>query len=267
MKFIIYCCCSVTKWCQLFVTPWTAAYQAFLSITNSWSLLKLMSIELVMPSNHLIFCHPLLLLPSIFLSIRVFSTELAVCIRWPKDWHISFSTSTSNEYSGLISFRADLFDLLALHYCLIQNSGGSGSSLMPHKVDFYPCCFPPTKPHIQRPPHDSHWPRGHLHTKDREGGSSHLPGFLSKASVHIPSCPLASTGSQAHDLATERVGNECLVFSGSMMRSDHHQQEEGAEEGLLNKQPRVLGTQTKDSVEHRCRILRGVHTHFIEKVI
>ena len=131
------------------MTPWTAAYQAFLSITNSWSLLKLMSIELVMPSNHLIFCHPLLLLPSIFLSIRVFSTELAVCIRWPKDWHISFSTSSSNEYSGLISFRADLFDLLALHYYLTQNSGGSGSSLMPHKVDFYPCCPPIKPPHSE----------------------------------------------------------------------------------------------------------------------
>ena len=131
------------------MTPWTAAYQAFLSITNSWSLLKLMSIELVMPSNHLIFCHPLLLLPSIFLSIRVFSTELAVCIRWPKDWHISFSTSPSNEYSGLISFRADLFDLLALHYYLTQNSGGSGSSLMPHKVDFNPCCPPIKPPHSE----------------------------------------------------------------------------------------------------------------------
>ena len=161
MKFIIYCCCSVTKWCQLFVTPWTAAYQAFLSITNSWSLLKLMSIELVMPSNHLIFCHPLLLLPSIFLRIRVFSTELAVCIRWPKDWHISFSTSTSNEYSGLISFRADLFDLLALHYCLIQNSGGSGSSLMPHKVDFYPCC----------PPHKTPTFRGHHMTATGPGAT------------------------------------------------------------------------------------------------
>ena len=121
--------------------------------------------------------------------------------------------------------------------------------------------------HIQRPSHDSHWLRGHLHTKHREGGSSHLPGFLSKASVHVPSCSLASTGSQAHDLAAERVVNECLVFSGSMMRSGHHQQEEGAEDGLLNKQPTVSGTQTKDSVEHRCQIPGGVHTHFTEKVI
>ena len=158
-----------------------------------------------MSSNHLIFYH-LLLLPSTFPSIRVFSTELAVCIRWSKDWNISFSTSPSNEYSGLISFRTDWFDLLALHYYLTQNSGASGSSLMPHKVDIYPCC--PPNPHIRGSPHDSHRPRGHLHTKDREGGSSHLPGFLSKASAYIPSFPLASVGSQAHDLAAERVGNE-----------------------------------------------------------
>ena len=87
---------------QLFAIPWTVALQASLSITNSWSLLKLMSIEWVMPSNHLILCHPLLLLPSIFPSIRVFSNESALHIRWPKYW--SFSISTSNEYSGLISF-------------------------------------------------------------------------------------------------------------------------------------------------------------------
>ena len=91
----------------LFVTPWTAAHQASLSITNSWSLLKLMSIESVMPSNHLILCHPLLLLPSIFPSIRVFSNESALCIRWPKYWSSSFNISPSNEYSGLISFRMD----------------------------------------------------------------------------------------------------------------------------------------------------------------
>ena len=87
--------------------PWTAAHQASLSITSSWSLLKLMSIELVMPSNHLILCHPLLLLPAIFPSIRVFSNESALCIRWPKYWSISFSISPSNENSGLISFRID----------------------------------------------------------------------------------------------------------------------------------------------------------------
>ena len=87
------------------MTPWTAAHQASLSITNSRSLLKLMSIKSVMSSNHLILCHPLLLLPSIFPSIRVFSYESVLCIRWPKDWRFSFSISSSNEYSGLISFR------------------------------------------------------------------------------------------------------------------------------------------------------------------
>ena len=97
---------------RLFVTPWTTAFQAYLSITNSWSLLKLMSIELVMPSNHLILCRPLLLLPSIFPSVRVFSNESVFCIRWPKYWSFSFSISPSNEYSGLISFRMHWLDLL-----------------------------------------------------------------------------------------------------------------------------------------------------------
>ena len=97
---------------QLFVTPWTAAYQAsLLYITNSQSLLKLMSIESGMPSNHLILCPSLLLLPSIFPSIRVFSNESALRIRWPKYWSFSFNISPSNEYSGLISFRIDWFDL------------------------------------------------------------------------------------------------------------------------------------------------------------
>ena len=96
----------------LFATPWTAGRQASLSITISWSLLKLMSIELVMPSNHLILCCPLLVTPSLFPSIRVFSNESGLCIRWPKDW--SFSISPSNEYSGLISFRMDWLDLLAV---------------------------------------------------------------------------------------------------------------------------------------------------------
>ena len=90
---------------HLFVTPWTAAHQASVSITNSWSLLKLTSTQSVMPSNHLILCRPLLLLPSIFSSIRVFSSELALHIRWPKYW--SFSIIPSNDYSGLISFRID----------------------------------------------------------------------------------------------------------------------------------------------------------------
>ena len=92
---------------QLFATPWTAAYQASLSITNSWSVLKLMSIQLVMPSNHFIFCHSLLLLPSTFPSIRVFPNESVLCIRWPKYWSFSFSISPSNEYSGLISVMID----------------------------------------------------------------------------------------------------------------------------------------------------------------
>ena len=103
---------------QLFGTPWTAARQASLSITNSQSLLKLMSIELVMPSNHLILCRPLLFLPSIFFSIRVFSNESVLCTRWPKYWSFSFSISPSNEYSGLIFFRMDWFDLFAVQVSL-----------------------------------------------------------------------------------------------------------------------------------------------------
>ena len=99
---------------RLFVTPWTAACQASLSVNNSRSLLKLMSIELVMPSNHLILCRPLLLPPSIFPSIRVFSNESVLCIRWPKYWSFSFSISPSNEYLGLISFRIVWLDLLAV---------------------------------------------------------------------------------------------------------------------------------------------------------
>ena len=109
---------------QLFVIPRTAACQAFLSFTVSWSLLKLMSIESKIPSNHLFFCHPLLLLPSILSSIRVFSSELALHIRWPKYWSFSFSISPSNEYSGLNSFKADWFDLLAVQ--------GTLKSLLPH---------------------------------------------------------------------------------------------------------------------------------------
>ena len=96
-------------------TPWTAAHQASLSFTIAWSLLKIMSIELVMPSSHLILCHPLLLLPSIFPRIRVFSNKLALHIRWPKDWSFGFSISPSTEYSGFISFRIDgWFVLLAV---------------------------------------------------------------------------------------------------------------------------------------------------------
>ena len=99
---------------QLFATTWTAANHVSLSITNSWSLLKLMSIKSVRPPNYLILCRPLLLLPSIFPSIRVFSNESVLCIRWPKFWRFSVSISPSNEYSGPISFRMDWLDLLAV---------------------------------------------------------------------------------------------------------------------------------------------------------
>ena len=99
---------------QLFAIPWTTAHQASLSITNSQSLLKFMSIESVMPSNQLILCHPLLLPPSVFLSIRVFSNESVLHIRWPKYWSFSFSISPSSDYSGLISSKMDQLDLLAV---------------------------------------------------------------------------------------------------------------------------------------------------------
>ena len=105
---------SVASRVWLSATPWTAARQVYLSITNSQSLLKLMSIESLMPSNHLILCHPLLLPPSVFSSIRGFSNESVFCIRWPKYWSFSFSISPSSEYSGLISFRMCWLDLLAV---------------------------------------------------------------------------------------------------------------------------------------------------------
>ena len=105
---------SVTQSCLIFLTQWTAVRQASLFITNSQSLLKLMSIQLVMPSYHLILCRPLLLLPSIFPSIRVFSNESAHRIKWPTYWSFSFSISPSNDYSGLISFRINWLDLLAV---------------------------------------------------------------------------------------------------------------------------------------------------------
>ena len=104
---------------HLFVTPWTAACQASLCITNSWSLFRLMSIELMLPSNHLILCHSLFLLSSIFPSIRVFSNESVLCIRWPKYWSFSFSIIPSKEHPGLISFRMDRLDLLAVQGILI----------------------------------------------------------------------------------------------------------------------------------------------------
>ena len=117
---------------QHFVTPWTTAHQASLSITNSRSLLKLISIELVMPSNHLILCCPLLLLPSVFPSIRVCSSESVLRIRWPKYWSFSFSISPSNEYSGLILFRMDWLDLLAVQgtlKSLLQHHSSKASIL------------------------------------------------------------------------------------------------------------------------------------------
>ena len=117
---------------RLSATPWTAAYQAFLSITNSQSLLKLMSIELVMPSNHLILCGHLLLLPSTFPRIRVFSNESVLHIRWPKYWSFSFSISPSNEYLGLISFRVDWLDLIVVQgtlKSLLQHHSSKASNL------------------------------------------------------------------------------------------------------------------------------------------
>ena len=130
----------------LFVTPWTVAHQASLLITNSRSLLKLMSIGAVSPSNHLILCHPLLLLPSIFPRIKVFSNESVLHIRWPKYWSFSFSISPSNEYSGLISFRIDWLDLLAFQ--------GTLKSLLQHhssKHEFFS-----TQPSL--------WSNSHIHT-------------------------------------------------------------------------------------------------------
>ena len=120
------------------MTPWTVAHQASLSITNSQSLLKLMSSELVMPSNHLILCHPLLLPPSIFPSIRVFSNESVLHIRWPKYWSFSFRISPSNEYPGLISFRIDWLDLLAVQGILksLLQHHSSKASIIRHSAFF-----------------------------------------------------------------------------------------------------------------------------------
>ena len=123
---------------RLFVTPWTAAHQAYLCITNSHSLPKLMSIESVMPSNHLILCRPLLLLPLIFPSIRVFSNESAVRIRWPKYWSFSFNISPSSEYSGLISYRMDWLDFLAVQGALksLLQHHSSKASILRHSAFF-----------------------------------------------------------------------------------------------------------------------------------
>ena len=123
---------------QLFVTPWTAACQTSLSITNSQSLLKLMSIESVMPSKHLILCHPLLLLPSIFPSIRVFFNESALLIKWPQYWSFSFNISLSDEHPGLVSFRMDWLDLLAVQETLksVLQHHSSKASIFWHSAFF-----------------------------------------------------------------------------------------------------------------------------------
>ena len=123
---------------RLFATPWTVACQASLSITSIWSLLKLMSIESVMPSNHLILCRPLLLLPSVFPGIRVFSNESVLCIRWPKYWSFSFSISPSNEHSGLISFKMDWLDLFAVKGTLrsLLQHHSSKTSILRHSAFF-----------------------------------------------------------------------------------------------------------------------------------
>ena len=129
LEFSVQFSCSVVSDSA---TIWTAACQASLPVINSQSLLKFMSIKLVMPSNHLILCHPLLLPPSIFLSIRIFSTESVLLIRWPKYWSFSFSISPSNEYSGLISFRMDWLDLLAVQgtlKSLLQHHSSKASIL------------------------------------------------------------------------------------------------------------------------------------------
>ena len=129
--FFRFCSVQLLSHVQLFATPWTAAGQVSLSMTNSWNLLKLMSIESLIPSNHLILCHPLLL-PSIFPSIRVFSNESVLSIKWPKYWSFSFNISPSNEYSGLISFRMGWLDLLAVQ--------GTLKSLLEHhssKASFF----------------------------------------------------------------------------------------------------------------------------------
>ena len=138
-----FCCCSVTKSCPI---PWTAERQASLSFTISWILLKFMSIELVMLPNHLILCHPFLLPPSIFPSIRVFSNESALLIRWPKYWSFSFTMSPLSEYSVLVSFKVDWFDRLAFQ--------GTLKSLLQHdssKASFFRAQL-------------SLWPNSHIHT-------------------------------------------------------------------------------------------------------
>ena len=138
MGMVLFCSCSIVSHVQLLATPCTTAHQASLSFTISWSLLKLISIESVMSSNHLVLCHPLLLLPSIFPSIMVFSNESTLHIRWPKNWSFSFSINPSNDYSGFISFRIDWFDLLAAQgtfKSLLQHYSSS-ALVLPHSAFF-----------------------------------------------------------------------------------------------------------------------------------
>jgi len=132
IQYLSSCCCSVAQLCPTLRSHGLRHTRLPLSFRISWGLLRLMSIESMMPSNHLIFCHSLLLLPSIFPNIRVFSNELALCIRWPKYWSFSFSLSPFNEYSGLISFRNDWFDLLAVQgtlKSLLQHHSSKASIL------------------------------------------------------------------------------------------------------------------------------------------
>ena len=138
MYIIQLCSVHLLSCVQLFAAPCTAARQASLSITHSLNLLKLMSIKMVMPSNHVILCHSLLLLPSICPSIRVFSNESALCYRWPKHWSFSFTISPSNEYSGLISFRIDWLDPLAVQGTLksLLQHHSSKSSVLQRSVFF-----------------------------------------------------------------------------------------------------------------------------------
>ena len=135
---LCYCCCSVTQSCPAVCKPMDCSKPALLSITSSWSLLKLMSIKSVMPSNHLILCHLLLLPPSTFPSIRVFSNESALRIRWPKYWSFSVSISPSNEHPGLISFRMDWLDLLAVQGTLksLLQHHSSKASILQHSAFF-----------------------------------------------------------------------------------------------------------------------------------
>ena len=145
----------------LFATPWTATRQTSPSITNSWSLLKLISIKLMMPSNHLILCHPLLLLPSIFHSIRVFSSESGLCIQWPKDWSFSFNINPSSEYSGLIFFRMDWLDFSAVQ--------GTLKSLLQHHIEKHQ--FFGTQLSL--------WSSSHIHTRLLEKTYLWLDEYLS----------------------------------------------------------------------------------------